>query len=951
MTPVPHNENERLSDLQSYHILDTAPEPEYDDISKLAAYICNTPIALISLVDADRQWFKAKIGLETSETPRAVAFCAHTILEDRVLEVHDASQDPRFSANPLVLGAPGIRFYAGVPLVSRAGLALGSLCVIDLQPRRLEPAQVEALSALGRQAIQQMELRRTILMNREVQERIAHSEEQLSLAVSAGAIGFWDWNMRENTVTMSTLHEQLLGLEPTGKPRPVTQFFERLHPEDAPRISGEVNQAIATHGRYDTEMRVVWPDGTVHWMHDTGSAQYDQNGAPYRMNGTMADISERKRTERELELRQERFDLAVSASNTGVWDWSVATNLWYNTEISRKILGDTDDDPPWDTETWWERMHPDDRATLRPYVDAQLANPDVHNWRIETRLRHRDGGWRWLLVQARMARDSQGNISRVTGTHIDLTEQKERERVLAEAKAVADQANRAKSDFLANMSHEIRTPMHGIIGLARLLSDSSLNAEQRTYLHGIDSSAQSLLRLVNEVLDFSKVEAGKMTLETEPFDLARLLDEVRHQLNVSASSKGLLLQVQVDRSARLHLSGDVGRLRQVIINLAGNAIKFTERGFVRVHVWRVGGTDDHPQLRFEVSDSGIGIPSEAVGLLFQPFSQLDSSRSRRFAGTGLGLSICKRLVVLMGGEIGVESAPAQGSTFWVELALPVAEPITEPLTWGTAPAAQRSLVSNEQILVVEDNEINQMILVSFLQKMGLRTDVAVNGLEAVNRIRSNRYALVLMDCQMPTMDGYEASRMIRASHGNPMSQVPIIAMTANVMPGERERCLQSGMSDYITKPIDERILVATLQDWLKKGTHDTRGDGPTGVLNLAALDRLGGLRSADGRALIGKMIGKFRELSPQILQSMRHAILARDWVSLRREAHSLKSNAGYLGGTALEKACQELETLAGQHATRPQAPVDVEDLAGRVQELERLVSSFQDALGRTEQQN
>ena len=669
----PDDEVERLAALRSYGILDTPAERAFDDLTRLAAIICQTPIALMSLVDADRQWFKSRVGLEAQETPREVAFCAHTILQTSPMEVPSATEDPRFAHNPLVTGKLGIRYYAGVPLRTPDGYALGTLCVIDRTERRLTEEQLEALDALGRQAMTQLELRRAVRTMQTVQEQIARSEEQLSLAVAAGAIGFWDWDMRANTVTMSPRHEALLGLPETGVPRPVNDFFERLHPDDAARVGAEVNRAIAERVRYETEMRIVRPDGSVHWMLDTGEAQYLPDGTPYRMNGTMADISARKGTEHELALRDERFTLAATAANTGVWDWSLATNEWYLSPQSMAILGFSAETPPLTVDGWVARIHPDDRAAVEAEAWARVNDPLATTWQTEYRILHIDGAWRWLLVQARIIRSDGDSQVRLVGTHIDLTAQIERERVLEDAKTAADRANRAKSEFLANMSHEIRTPMHGIIGMSHLLAESSLDDEQRDYLDGIETSAQSLLKLVNDLLDFSKVEAGKMTLDIQDFDLGQLLRELERQFGVAATGKGLAMHLAIDVPGLAWFVGDAGRLRQILINLLSNAIKFTEHGTVTLRVSRAGGPDSCPVLRLEITDSGIGIADDALGSLFQPFSQVDSSSARRFEGTGLGLSICQRLTELMGGRIGVTSTVGHGSTFWLEVALPTAE--------------------------------------------------------------------------------------------------------------------------------------------------------------------------------------------------------------------------------------------------------------------------------------
>ena len=810
---LPPRENERLQALYDYQILDTAPEQEFDDLTRLATSICGTPIALISLVDANRQWFKSKVGVDAPETPRAIAFCAHAILGTDALTVHDATQDPRFADNPLVTGEFGLRAYAGVPLSNPEGQAIGTLCVIDTQPRTLNAAQLDALHTLGRQVMSQMELRRQARVLRDAQALVAKSEEQLSLAVAAGGVGFWDWDMAAGTVTMSRLHEELMGLPPTGLPRPVQDFFDRLHPDDAPRVGAEVNQAIATGTRYETEMRVVWPDGTVRWMLDTGTAQYTTDGQPYRMNGTMQDITERKRVEHDIAVQRERHELAVSAANTGVWDWEAGTGLSFLSKESRKILGYDQDELETSLPAWYALIHPDDIERVTASARIMTSNPHMDFWQVEHRSRHKDGHWRWILVQAHVQRDEQGQPTRMTGTHIDLTEQRAREAALAEAKVRADQANQAKSDFLANMSHEIRTPLTGIIGMGNLLAESPLAADQREFLDGIQTSADILLTLVNDVLDFSKVEAGKMTLDVVPFDLTRLLLDLEKPMALGAVRKGLEFRLELPTHEARWLEGDGGRLRQILTNLVGNAVKFTMRGSVTVELAIEETPGLPPLLRFYVRDTGIGMSEATMAQLFQPFAQGESARNRRFEGTGLGLSICKRLAELMNGTVTVRSVLGEGSEFCLQLRLPVATSRVAPRPprrpTGDQPPEQRIGC----VLVVEDNEINQKILLLRLKRLGLKAELARNGAEAVSAVQNARYDVVLMDCQMPEMDGYEATRRIRQLPAA-VAQVPIVAMTANALSGERERCLASGMNDYLSKPIDEEDLVRKLDLWL-----------------------------------------------------------------------------------------------------------------------------------------
>ncbi|MBI1272884.1 MAG: response regulator [Alphaproteobacteria bacterium] len=527
----------------------------------------------------------------------------------------------------------------------------------------------------------------------------------------------------------------------------------------------------------------------------------------------------------------------------------------------------------------------------------------------------KDGTPFWNALSISPVFNEYGGLVNFIGMQTDITDIKNTQEALRLAKSEAERGANMKSNFLAMMSHEIRTPINSILGALSLMHDTAMNEEQKRYVATASTSGAALLEIINDLLDYSKIEAGKLEIETEAFNLPALLSGIVDMLQNQAKAKGLYCNHKREPDVPTNVMGDPGRVRQILLNLVSNAVKFTETGGIMINVSNLisydeaGGT--HSLIRFEVVDTGIGINHEGQSRLFTEFNQLDPSTSRKHGGTGLGLAICRRLVKLMNGEIGVESRPGEGSKFWFVIPFEV----TEKETTGAKtqqPDAQTPTIKG-RILLVEDNEPNQIVIAGFLRKAGHRVDIAGNGLMAIEKAQTTPYDLVLMDISMPEMDGMTATREIRAL-GMVASDLPIIAMTALAMAGDRERCIAAGMNDYIRKPIERRALEQTVQRWLRKnGCGETRaresacsGDiaFASPVLDRATVKQM--IADLDKTIVLGLIDVFLRDLETHVAR-VHAAVAANDWDAVQREAHSMKSSSANCGLMALSCSMQEIE--------------------------------------------
>ncbi|HSH60737.1 MAG TPA: response regulator [Acidimicrobiales bacterium] len=858
------DEEARLAALHSYDILDTAPEEGFDDLVRLAAYICDVPIALVSLVDADRQWFKARIGLESAETSRDVSFCAHAISGEEPFLVPDAQADERFANNPLVTSGPGIRFYAGVPLLAREGHALGTLCAIDRRPRTFSTRQLEALQALSRQVVALLEQRRR---TRELAEAVAtlrkaeeanrqerafvHLLKRVAVAANEAATIDEVAHTAVDEVAAVTGweigHLYLLDDDGSDELLPTSVWHledpERFADFRATTEATRFASGIGLPGEVVARGQPVWyPDVTRHPNFVRGGREgvldlYAGVAFPImsgsqvvgvlefftsepaepapRLLEVVAQVAtqvgrvvERVRASAALRQREERSRLILESSGEGIYGIDLGGRCTFVNPAAAQALGYAAE------ELLGQNMHQlvhHSRADGSPYpvMECPIYQTfrEGRSCRVDSEVLWRRDGTCFPAEYSSHGIVDGGVVQGAVVTFSDITERKQIEEELAAAHDQALDASRLKSEFLANMSHEIRTPMNGVMGMTDLLLDTQLDPEQRGYAEAVRTSADALLTVINDILDFSKIEAGKLDLEVVDLDLREAVEGVAELLACRAHDKGLELATLVEADLPRAIKGDPVRVRQVLLNLVGNAVKFTEKGEVVVRVRLLEHRGEGVVVRFDVSDTGIGIPPDRKASLFDSFTQADSSTTRRYGGTGLGLAICKQLTELMGGEIGVESEAGKGSTFWFTARLGKGSEEAVGQAWE--PVALEGL----RVLVVDDNATNRTILEQTLKNWKMQPTLAESGPEGLGRLRraaeeGEPYPLAILDYQMPDMDGVELARSIRADPV--VADTRLVLLTSAASRGERDLGLQAGVDGVLPKPARQSTLYDTL---------------------------------------------------------------------------------------------------------------------------------------------
>ncbi len=927
--------------------------PEITQATSEALQISRSSIWLLSpdaqsilckdLYDAQTGTHSAGIELHATMAPQYF----RELLTEQTIDATDAQADPRTQEfadsylRPLGIGA-----MLDIPIRFK-GKLVGVLCNEHVGPPRpwlLEEQQfghaVASLISLALEAADRLQAQQALRKSENRTRLILDTALDAVLCMDDRGL-IIDWNGRAEEIFGWTRHEAI--------GRPLDQTIIPFGYRELYRVGLE--RFLATgEGKVlkkRIEITALRRDGTEFPIELAITALHLDN--TYTFTAFVADITERKRAEEALRTSEERLAVTVQGAAVGIWDWDLKTNQMYFSPQWKQQLGYLDAELRNEAEEWKSRIHIEDQPEVLAVVtDCWDGRRD--QFEIEHRVRYRDGSYRWILSRGSVIRDAFGVTARMVGIHIDTTDRKRIEEDLRIAKEAAEAASKAKSEFLANMSHEIRTPMNGVLGTTELLLTTELTDKQRRLASTVHRSGKTLLAIVNDILDFSKIEAGKLELEMVDFDLSQLLNEALELFSESARRKHLGLTQHIAAAVPLYLKGDPVRLRQIILNLLSNAIKFTERGGISVTTDLLSDSETGVVLRLAVIDSGIGIPLSAQPRIFDAFAQADGSTTRRYGGTGLGLSIVKQLIALMGGAIALESTPGVGSTFTFTIRLHRQDPSAAlikgfspqlslsshdlMLDRSPAPTPQSPSTRNAEvagrILLVEDNPVNQEVACGMLELLGYQTRVVENGRHAVAAAAEGEMDVILMDCQMPEMDGFTATDEIRrqaAAAGR--RRIPIIALTAHAVQGDRDRCLAAGMDDYLTKPFTERQLREVLSKWVRRAASAEPPGTPVSVaqlqgvagqpttsheeispaLDLKALDSIRALQRPNRPNVLASVLRKYLDNSRESVEALRAAIRSGDPAAVQAIAHRLKSSSAQLGALAVAARCKELEQI------------------------------------------
>lgn len=801
---------DRITRLKKYAPFDTSSE-ECDDIVSLAGSICDTPIAFISFVAEERVWLKSTIGIDNTDSALVYSLCAKTILSSKVLTVTDCSKEDQFRNNPYFLKDKQVLSYAGASLITTDGYKIGTLSVMDVVPREFSEKQINGLIALSRNIIRFLDLKNKV----ETLVEQNHFNQRV-IDFIPGMIGYWDTELcccfanRAYHEWFGRTAKEMIGMKIQDV------LGETIYKKNEPFILGALSGVTQRF-----ERAIPKPDGKVGYTW----AQYIPDISEGMVKGfvvLVTDITELKLTEISLKEAEKKLNEILESMPEGLVEVNLNGEIIYANKGAERILSikETEIAKRYFNSKEWRQVdsigkpYPPDRL---PLAIAMREKKEVGP--IEHGIVDEAGNQKWLSVHALPLFDKDNNLYGAIASFRDVTERNEFQKKLIEAKNSADNANKAKSEFLANMSHEIRTPMNAILGFSEILNRKLKDENLKQYALSIITSGRVLLKLINDVLDLSKVESGKFELNNSVVQFKKMFDEMQIIFSQKLEEKGLKLVINISEDIPDRIVLDEMRLRQILLNLIGNAVKFTDSGYIKVSAKHnsYNSKDNTVELLIEVEDTGIGIPKKDQSKIFDAFTQKSGQDHNIYGGTGLGLTIAKKLIHLMNGEISLYSEINKGTRF--EIILKNLE-VFSGFSINTNPGSEESFEISEdeldfepaRILVVDDVFVNRQLVRNFLEDFSnLIIIEAENGKLAIEAAEENRPDLILMDIKMPVMNGVEAIQILKSN--NRTKDIPIIALTASAFEQTKVEVIES-CDGYLQKPVSRKNLIEKISEFL-----------------------------------------------------------------------------------------------------------------------------------------
>lgn len=772
-----------------------------------------------------------------------------------------------------------------------------------------------------------LSINKDIRERKESDEKISKTLRQLNQAQHMAHIGSWELDLETRVVVWSDEMYEIYGLEPFDH-YPKSEVFRKYnHPDDQVIITEIIAKATKDKQPFMFNYRITDAKGNNKILHTYGDVICDHNGQAIKMAGTLQDITERKEAEDRIAKTLQQLNEAQQMAHIGSWEWDIATNEIRWSDELYSILGlVTNEFVPTYAE-YLNYIHPDDKENVNGIIEEALKNKQA--FKFDHKILRKDGAVRIANANGVVFLDNEGNVIKISGIVQDITE-----RVISKVELKKAEDNlKAKQQFLSNMSHEIRTPLNSIIGFTKVVLKSNLNFKQREYLDAIKLSGQTLLVLINDILDLAKVDSGKMVFEKIPFKLSSSVSAMLHLFETKVQEKNIKLLNEYDKKIPEVLLGDPVRLHQIILNLISNAIKFTHKGKITLQTALIEDTVDSVKVEFSITDTGIGIHEDKLETIFEDFQQASSSTARLYGGTGLGLAIVKQLITKQGGTIDVQSTVNTGTTFTFWLPFKKASP--EQLLEEEQEINEELSLKNISVLVVEDVDLNQLLIKAILDDFGCQYSIAGNGLVAIEKLEKEKYDIILMDLQMPEMNGFETTQYIRQNMVYPICEIPIIALTADVTTVDYEKCLALGINDYLSKPLDEKLLLNKMNKLLRQPfkveeeleeAKEDRSNIREKCINLEYLKN----KAKGNKELMKQMIQIYLEQTPELIKIMRQSFEKKDWEMLYKATHRIIPSFVMVGLDSefenMAKKIQEFAVLQDQHEEIHSMLIKIEEI-------------------------